>query len=57
MKESKVIVDLHRIRERHFDETKGMSSDEFLAKLKEEVAPIKSRLLKTKKIKSEPHRT
>ncbi len=57
MKESKVILNLHRIRERHFDETKGMSSDEFLKKLKEEVAPMKRKLLENKKTKSEQHRT
>lgn len=56
MKESKVIVNLHKVREHHFDETKGMSTDEFLKRLKEEVAPLKKTLLEKRKKKPESHR-
>lgn len=55
MKESKIIVELHKIRERHFDETKGMSPSEFLKNLKVEVATIKNSLQERKKSNTESH--
>lgn len=55
MKESKVIEDLHKIRERHFNETKGMSPDVFLKNLKEQIAPLKKALSENRKTKTESH--
>lgn len=55
MKESHVLVEIHKIRERHFDETKGMSSVEFLKSLKNEVAPIKKTIQDKKKLVAKSH--
>ncbi|MDD8017243.1 MAG: hypothetical protein PHP42_02600 [Bacteroidota bacterium] len=46
MKEPKILTILHKIREDHYHETYRLTSEEFIAKLKDETAPLKQRLLK-----------
>jgi hypothetical protein len=46
MKEPKILVDLHKIRENHYVETRGTTPEEFIEKLKEETASLKRRLIK-----------
>ena len=46
MKEPKILDILHKIRENHYHETRGATSEEFIKKIKNETAPLKQRLLK-----------
>lgn len=46
MKEPKILINMHEIRENHFNETRSLAPDEFIKKLKLEASPMKQRLEK-----------
>lgn len=49
MKESKAMKEIHEIRERHYEETKGMTRDEYIRSIKERAARSKLKVMSTKK--------
>ena len=46
MKEPTILDMLHKIRENHYHETCGETSEDFIKKIKNETASLKQRLLK-----------
>jgi hypothetical protein len=52
MKEPKILVDLHKIRENHYHETRGATPEEFIQRLREETASLKRRLSKNNSLRT-----
>lgn len=44
MNESKVLKDLHKIREEHYEATKHLSSAEYVKKLSADTEPLRKKL-------------
>ena len=49
MREPKVMKLLHEIREKHYEQTKQLSDEEFLKSVHREAEPNKKRILENKK--------
>ena len=49
MKESKAMKEIHDIRERHYEETKNMTSTEYLAKVKAGASIAKKKIEEIRK--------
>lgn len=49
MTESKAMKEIHEIRERHFEETKNMTREEYIRNIKERASRSKLKVLSSKK--------
>ncbi|MEW6624534.1 MAG: hypothetical protein AB1420_15670 [Bacillota bacterium] len=49
MKESKAMKEIHDIRERHYEETKRMTKDEYIRSIKARAANSKLKVMNSKK--------
>jgi len=52
MKESKIMKELHEIREKHHNETKNLSSEEYILNIQEGANKARVRIETIRKIKS-----
>ena len=50
MKESEAMKEIRKIRERHYEETKGMTRAEYIRNIKERAARSKLKVMSTKKL-------
>lgn len=51
MSESKAMKEIHEIREKHYEETKNMSSKEYIMDIKEGAGKAKNRIEEIRKLK------
>jgi len=49
VKESKAMKEIHEIRERHYEETKNMTRDEYIRSIKERASRSKLKIMSNKK--------
>lgn len=49
MKESKAMKEIHEIREKHYEETKGMTRAEYIRNIKERASRSKLKVMSTNK--------
>ncbi|WP_206811103.1 hypothetical protein [Paradesulfitobacterium ferrireducens] len=50
MKESDAMKEIRKIRDRHYEETKGMSREEYIRSIKKRAAQSKLKVMSTKKL-------
>lgn len=51
MIESNAMKEIHEIRERHYEETKNMTREEYIRSIKERAARSKLKVLSSKKVR------
>ena len=49
MKESKAMKEIHEIREKHYEETKGMTKEEYIRSIRERASHSKLKVMLDKK--------
>lgn len=49
MKESDAMKEIRKIRERHYEETKGMTREDYIKSIKKRAASSKLKIMSTKK--------
>jgi hypothetical protein len=52
MSESKAMSEIHKIREKHYEETKNLTSEEYISGIRESAMKAKKRIEEIRKLKS-----